>query len=212
MSLKSIKHFLYFNKQSFHCPRCTSFAHQKWFSFKHDFGFSHFDNDFDVSCCECCQKASIWKSGKLIYPEASLIQPNPDLPEDIQFDFIEASSVLQKSPRSACGLLRLCIQKLLIHLEIRGSTIDEQIGQLVKDKAIPELLQKALDSVRVIGNEAVHPGTIDLRDDVDTARSLFEIVNIIAEKLLTDPQKINSLYDRLPQAKINAIETRNAKS
>jgi hypothetical protein len=36
-----------------------------------------------------------------------------------------------------------------------------------------------LDSARVIGNEAVHPGTMDMRDDHDTAIKLFGLANLI---------------------------------
>ena len=37
----------------------------------------------------------------------------------------------------------------------------------------------------LIGNEAVHPGTIDLKDDPGTTLSLFELVNIVVEAMVT---------------------------
>jgi hypothetical protein len=39
-----------------------------------------------------------------------------------------------------------------------------------------------LDSVRVIGNETVHPGTMDMRDDHDTAIKLFGLANLIVDE------------------------------
>jgi hypothetical protein len=38
-------------------------------------------------------------------------------------------------------------------------------------------VQQSLDIVRVIGNDAVHPGQIDLTDDIETATKLFVLIN-----------------------------------
>ena len=71
------------------------------------------------------------------------------------------------------------------------------------------LVQKALDIVRVIGNEAVHPGSIDMKDDRETALNLFQLVNSIAEQMISNPQKIRSIYDKLPEEKRIGIENRD---
>ena len=85
----------------------------------------------------------------------------------------------------------------------KGRNIDEDIGHLVR-KGLPPLVQQALDAVRVIGNEAVHPGTIDLKDDRDTAGRLFDLVNIIAEQMISNPKHVKELYDKLPESKRKA--------
>lgn len=123
----------------------------------------------------------------------------------------EAGKILTLSPRGAAALLRLAIQKLCALLGEKGKNIDEDIANLVK-KGLSPLVQKALDSVRVIGNEAVHPGTLDLRDDVETATRLFEVVNIIAEQMISNPKHVEDLYAKLPEAKRKAIEKRDGKS
>lgn len=56
-------------------------------------------------------------------------------------------------------------------------------------------MQQALDSVRVIGNSAVHPGTIDLNDKIEIAYALFGFINIICEVLITQPKKIKEYYE-----------------
>ena len=66
-----------------------------------------------------------------------------------------------------------------------------------------------MDAVRVIGNEAVHPGTLDLKDDVDTATRLFDLLNIIAEQMISNPRHVKELYAKLPEAKRKAIEKRD---
>ena len=67
-------------------------------------------------------------------------------------------------------------------------------------------------SVRVIGNEAVHPGTIDLKDDRDSALNLFRLVNAIAEQMISHEKSVNDMYAMLPEGKRNAIEARNEEA
>jgi hypothetical protein len=40
-------------------------------------------------------------------------------------------------------------------------------------------IQKAIDLVRVVGNNAVHPGQINLDDNSAIALKLFKIINMI---------------------------------
>ena len=68
-------------------------------------------------------------------------------------------------------------------------------------KGLAASIQKALDSVRVIGNEAVHPGRIDLKDDSTTAAGLFRLVNIIVEQTISNQKHIDEFFEKLPEAK-----------
>ena len=52
-----------------------------------------------------------------------------------------------------------------------GKDINADIAALVQD-GLTERVQKALDTVRVIGNKAVHPGTLDFRDEPAIAGAL----------------------------------------
>jgi hypothetical protein len=70
---------------------------------------------------------------------------------------------------------------------------------LVK-RGLPQKIQKALDSVRVIGNNAVHPGYLDLKDDTQTAIALFDLVNFIVDVMIVQEKKVDNLYDRIPQS------------
>jgi len=86
----------------------------------------------------------------------------------------------------------------------------EDIGTLVKN-GLPARIQKALDIVRVIGNNAVHPGVLDITDDIETASKLFELVNHIAYSMITQPKEIEGLYTtKVPEAQKEHIEKRDS--
>ncbi len=165
-----------------------------------------------VSHCYTCGKPAIWLHDRLIYPPIMTgPSPNPDLSDDVQRDYQEARRILDQSPRGAAALLRLAVEKICIELGAQGGTIDQRIASLVS-KGLPKEVQQALDSVRVIGNEAIHPGQVDIRDDRDTASKLFELVNFIVYDRISRPKQIASVYDMIPDGKRKAIDARNAKA
>ncbi|MBK7356382.1 DUF4145 domain-containing protein [Propionivibrio sp.] len=169
-------------------------------------------NNLFLSQCYNCKKVAVWVHQNLVFPAHRLgPEPNADLPEAIVQDFEEARTILNYSPRGAAALLRLSIQKLCAFLGEKGKNIDDDIASLVS-KGLNPLVQKSLDVVRVIGNEAVHPGVIDLKDDPDTALRLLGLVNIIAEQMISHPKAIREMYEQLPEGKKQAIEQRNEKA
>lgn len=163
----------------------------------------------NISRCYSCEALALWVADKLIYPEQVLkIKPNEDMPHEIKLDFVEAASIVDQSPRGAAALLRLCLQKLTTHLGLKGKSLDDDIGTLVRN-GLDGRIQKALDVVRVIGNQAVHPGQIDLRDDKATASKLFTLVNLIVEATITSPKHIQEMFDALPNGALKAIDKRD---
>jgi len=204
-----------FNKSGFHCPFCGAYAKQKWYACNPlGTGFlSSFQNDVQnnlfVCLCSHCSRYSIWFREEKIYPiSSSAPLPSEDMPEDVKEDYEEARSVVEVSPRSAAALLRLALQKLMIHLGESGKNLNDDIANLVK-KGLPEKIQKALDAVRVVGNNAVHPGELDLRDDKETALALFDLLNMIVEVMITQPKKVDEIYKKLPEGAKEAIERRD---
>ena len=165
-----------------------------------------------ISECYSCKKIALWKYDTLFFPrEKHSVEANADLNDDIQRDFDEARSVLDISPRAAAALLRLCIQKLCVQIGLPGKNINADIGELVA-KGLKPQIQKALDVVRVVGNSAVHPGELDLRDDRETAVKLFELVNRIAYDVITHPKEVDALYANLPPNKLDAIAVRDGSN
>ncbi len=164
-----------------------------------------------ISRCYNCKEVSLWIFDRLIYPQRGEAPPaNPDMPDDIRRDYDEASTILDLSARGAAALIRLGIQKLCKHLGQPGKNINDDIKALVAGGLDPRI-QKALDVVRVVGNNAVHPGQIDLKDDSATAESLFRLLNLIVEKMISEPKHVDEVYAALPEGARKAIEKRDGK-
>lgn len=169
-------------------------------------------NNLYVSECFNCGKLAVWVHDGLVFPTTKEgAEPNEDLPADILKNYEEARSILSLSPRGAAALLRLCIQLLCKYLGEKGKDLDQDIANLVA-KGLNPLVQQSLDVVRVIGNEAVHPGVINLDDNRDTATKLFGLINAIADQMITHPKTVKTMYEALPEEKRKAIEARNMKA
>lgn len=135
----------------------------------------------------------------MIYPLIGGVEmANEDLSDTVKAIYNEARTIVNLSPRGAAALLRLALQTLCVDLGEKGKNINEDIASLVK-KGLPLQLQQALDALRVIGNHAVHPGTIELNENPDTALALFGLINVIADYLITQPNKIAMIYGGIPE-------------
>jgi hypothetical protein len=166
-------------------------------------------NNLHVSYCVACRNSAVWVVGKMVHPVTnSEVSPSPDLPEDVKEDFNEAALIVDASPRGAAALLRLALQKLVKAVGGKGENINVDIGELAR-KGLPVQIQQALDIVRVVGNNAVHPGEIDLRDDRDTAIRLFQLINLIADAMITQPRNIEAMFGSLPAGAREAIDRRD---
>jgi len=199
--------------RAFHCPHCQAYAEHLWcpgFGKLATEGRPFRENDLEFTICSHCKRRTVWYKKTMVYPGASTApHPNPDLPQDILDDYEEARSILSHSTRGASALFRLCIQKLCRYLGETEKTLNADIASLV-NKGLNPRIQKSLDIVRVVGNEAVHPGTIDLKDDPDTAVKLATLINIITDATISQPKAIEELYGKIPDEKKAQIEKRDA--
>lgn len=162
----------------------------------------------EVAQCDHCSEVSVWISDRLVYPPAGAVEAHEDLPASIKPVFLEASGILEISPRASAALSRLAIQEFCIFLECKSSNLNDQIGELVSRGLNPDIA-KMLDAVRVIGNNAVHPGEIDLKDDRETAEFLLRCINRICQRLITEKLEADKLFDMLPPGAKAAIEKRD---
>ncbi len=198
--------------EAFHCPypTCGVFARQNWSILAMHLGPGWAPiGTLKGALCSHCRKVSVWSDGILVFPvNGTAPAPNSDLPEDIRADFVEAGDLLSRSPRAAAALLRLAVQKLCKFLGQGGENINNDIAALTRQGLLPSV-QQALDSVRVIGNNAVHPGQIDLNDQPETASALFRLVNLIADQMITYPKEAQEVFSSLPLSNRDAITRRD---
>ena len=203
------------HEKSFTCPHCGVLARQyKWgYEIKEAsqgvYGEPYIANaPLRITRCEHCGKNCIWVGDLYLFPDrGNAPRPNPDMPVEVQADYEEAARIYTKSPRGAAALLRLAIQKLMTHLGQSGKNINDDIASLVA-MGLPQQIQQALDVVRVTGNNAVHPGQLDARD-AQVAEQLFPLVNVIVEYRISLPNRIQEMYDALPEGAKTAIEKRD---
>ncbi len=196
----------------FHCPHCNVYAEQSWAYIYASYSaqdltlpiyptkdLSSFretlaPEKWAISKCKHCNDYIIWLDGKVVYPKTINIElPNDDLNDDIKKDYLEAAAIFNDSPRASAALLRLALQKLCIQLGGEGSRLDDDIKSLVA-KGLDSSIQKSMDFVRIIGNNAVHPGEINVEENADLVSKLFRWINFIAEKMLSEPKEIDELF------------------
>lgn len=174
----------------------------------------HRNDDYEflnlsISRCFACEGLALWIKDTLLWPlKTTEVQPHADMPQDVKEDFLEAAAVVERSPRGAAALARLSIQKLMVDLGESGNNINDDIKALVKKGLEPEI-QQALDIVRVIGNNAVHPGQVDLKDDKATAMALLQLVNLVVERRIAAPKRIAEMFATLPPGALEAIKKRD---
>lgn len=207
-------------EKSFTCPYCDTLSSISWSSYdvlEHGRSFGLYNpgvnasttDSLAVSTCASCEAYHIWSNDMMIFPRKSSVpMPVEDMPESVKNIYLEAMEVYPSSKRASAALLRLAVQLLCKELGEKGKNINDDIGQLVS-KGLSVQIQQALDSVRVIGNNAVHPGSIDLDEKSEVAETLFSLLNIIVEQLITQPKKINEIYSNLPQSALDGINKRD---
>lgn len=206
-------------KGAFTCPHCHALSLMSWNSHTHNedrkkivtstpAGHEYL-NELYIARCVNCGKKIIWINKDYVYPDIIAEEPNADMPESVKQLYNEAGLIYNKSPRAACALLRLAIDRLCNELGETDRDINKNIGSLVK-KGLSQSVQQALDVVRVVGNKAVHPGMISFDvDDKNTATMLMRLLNIITERMITEPKEIESLYEGLPESVKESITKRD---
>lgn len=209
-------------KTAFVCPHCSAFAQQSWHNWYEQMPIPMYagsrppesvvnDANISMAVCAACSRPTVWKDDLLLYPlTGSAPAPTEDMPDRVRHLYQEADGVLSHSPRAAAALLRLAIQELCIALGEKGKNINEDIKALVAD-GLPQRVQRALDLVRVTGNEAVHPSKIIDTDDQQVVGTLFRLINVIVEDRITKNKMIDDLYESLPENKRNEIDIRDGR-
>lgn len=214
-----------FELDAFNCPHCHAYAQMVWNTLIMVKQARHNTTPYDIAICTKCGENSVWlkmvtahqpaiiTTGEMIQPDI-VTSPSAtlDMPDNVKADYNEAASVLNKSPRAAAALLRLGLQKLCVHLGQPGKNINKDIRALSAEGALSASIIKVLDTVRLTGNDAVHPGEM-LDEDIDhVANRMFGLLNFIVNKAITEPKELEALYQMTPKTKRQFAEEADAKA
>lgn len=92
---------------------------------------------------------------RLIHPFNVARTVPPEVPKEIQEDFLEAAAVLSISEKASAALSRRCLQNLLTDKGYKRGNLNQQVDKALKD--LSQRIGENLDVVRNIGNFAAHP-------------------------------------------------------
>lgn len=211
------------NGKAFHCPLCGTYAHMDWQWLNEGNRYT----DYLQAKCSHCDNASLWRATKKTHgqfgPEAKAAEmlfpdfgsaplPEQDMPPDVKRDYVEAATIAAKSPRGAAALLRLALQKLCKHLGEKGKNINEDIRSLASKNVLPPMVIKVADTVRITGNNAVHPGEMSDDDFDHVASKMFGLLNFVVVKAINEPRELELLYKMTPEAPRKDAEARDANA
>jgi hypothetical protein len=129
-----------------------------------------------ISNCHNCSGFALWVSGRLVFPIN--VEKTPELVEE---DFEEAAAILNKSPRGATALMRLCIQKLMPLLRQDGNGLNDYISSLVRKGAEVEI-QQTMEVLRVLRDEPGQPTSLETQEDKEMALRFVDSLKAILER------------------------------
>lgn len=211
-----------FHGTPFVCPHCRQFSRQTWGMVQGTVmpiangarsSFDVVNDQIWFSKCDACEKKIIWKNKEVVWPNVSLApEAHVDFPDDLRADYEEARQIYNDSPRASAALLRLCLQKLCAHLGASGDNINNDIQHLYDEYGLGRRVRDSMDILRVVGNNAVHPGEIDLQDNREISLGLFRIINFIIDKAISEPAHVDSIFAQLPEGAREAIERRDERA
>ena len=151
-----------------------------------------------VSRCYNCKGFTVWVRDRLVFPvrgdeppdvvEVDFEEVAEDV-EEVSEDFEEAAAILNKYPRAAAALIRICIQNMMPLLKQTGKNLDENISSLLR-RGLEVQIQQAMDVLQVIRRNPGQESHVDLRDETAIATRMFEsLKEILERRMLKNPNQ-----------------------
>lgn len=136
-----------------------------------------------------------------IFPIKSSIQwiPNDDMTDEQKNLFNEAKNIFDNSPKAAGALLRSVIENILRKKYDKHKS--SLLGSILNDKDVEKDLggkiMQMCKTCQLIGNDAAHSSLmIYLDENKEEVKFLFELINLIAEQLVSKPKKEQELLQK----------------
>ncbi len=205
-----------YGKKAFKCPHCGFYAQQEWETWK-ETPLKNLRNQtgkLETAQCQKCNNYSIWRMTIMIYPlTSSAPKADDNMPPKVKEIYEEARLVGICSPRAAAILLRVATERLTVHLGESNpkDNLDTRIGNLQKKNTLDPRAINSFDILRVTANEGAHDGLLKLTgaEGAKAVDDLFFAINYIVEKTISEPARLDQMYGKLPQGKLDGIKNRD---
>lgn len=198
--------------QKFTCPSCEVYAQQDPNGRLTRPSGVLVPGNWSFTVCASCSEPVLWRGEQMAWPtHPSGPVPHADMPESVLPIYDEARQVAGASPRSAAALLRLALETIVNELEPGGGSLNDKTGRL-RQRGLRQQVIDAMDVLRVFGNNGAHIGEIDLNDGRDTVVSLFVVLNLVVESVITSERQVADLFSQLPEGARSAINRRDNTS
>src|SRR6476646_9474232 len=152
-----------------------------------------------ASRCYNCKGFTVWVRDRLVFPSRGDEPPDvvevdfEEVAEDVQEtaedeevseDFEEAAAILNKFPRGAAALTRVCIQNMMPLLEENAENLDENVSSLVR-KGLEVEIQQAMDVLKVVRKNPSQITEVDLKEENEAAKIfLTSLTQILKRRML----------------------------
>lgn len=232
--MESSKLFTSVDKQpTFKCPHCKKLISHRWRFSEGPTGqiprdstsnsngkipFSYSIKGVVKTFCNSCNEPTYWL--KFLNDQETLIFPHQydypdahdDLPDEIKVIYDQAGKTMSISVGASAALSRVCLEQLLIHLGYEKGSVNDKIGEVIKDNMVSSQTAKMLDTIRHFGNTGAHTGTINLNESEGIAQYILTSINTVVDELITKPKQVDSFFNLLPEKVRESIKNRDTKS
>jgi len=150
------------------CPHCTIGFKPEWE--ETNIGY---DSNYNWDCLHCrcseCEKSIIAIRGagayvgrveRIVHPKGHVRKSLPDEVDDVAVVnyYNESCLVLEDSPKASAALSRRSLQHILREkLNVKKSSLNAEIQEVIDSELLPSDLANNLDAIRNTGNFAAHP-------------------------------------------------------
>lgn len=140
---------------------------------------------------------------QIVYPQYSIRPVDQEVPERYRDDYLEASAILNISPKASAALSRRLLQHILREeFSISHRSLSVEIEEFIKRSDVPSYLSDAVDAIRNIGNFAAHPlkGTNSgeiIEVEPGEAEWLLEVLDSLFDFAFVQPTRLKERREKL---------------
>lgn len=127
-----------------------------------------------------------------------------EIPEPYKQEFLEASSILELSPKASAALSRRILQMLLQeHFKISDKlNLSKQITEFINSAKASSILNEQIDAIRNIGNFAAHPSKSTATGEIVEVESgeaewLLETLEALFDFAFVEPKRLQERKNKL---------------